>query len=93
MLNNDEVKVVANLARLKQSDGEIEKMKTQLEGIFHWLDQLQNVDTSALTKIDEQTIFMKEREDMVTEKDQVEQIMPNAPSSEYNMFVVPKMVE
>jgi Asp-tRNA(Asn)/Glu-tRNA(Gln) amidotransferase C subunit len=36
---------------------------------------------------------MHEREDVVTEPNQVDEILLNAPASQHHMFAVPKMVE
>lgn len=45
MLNKDQVKNIARLARLKLSDTEIQKYAEQLSGILDYFEILKDVDT------------------------------------------------
>lgn len=93
-LSHQDVKKIAGLARIKITDQEVDKVACQLSGIMDWIDQLRNVDTISLdNQYPSAKPLMHEREDVVTEPNLVEEILANAPSSQHNMFAVPKMVE
>lgn len=90
----DTVKRVARLARIKVSDQEAERMTGELNGILQFVEQLGEVDISGvepMTSVVEQT--MKKRRDEVTDGNRAGDIVANAPVSEDNFFVVPKVVE
>lgn len=90
----DTVKRVARLARIKVSDQEAERMTGELNGILQFVEQLGEVDISGvepMTSVVEQT--MKKRQDEVTDGNKAGDIVANAPASEDNFFVVPKVVE
>ena len=48
-LTIDEVRHVADLARLGLSDDELEAMATQLSTILAYIDKLEQIDTSAIS--------------------------------------------
>lgn len=88
------VKRVARLARIKVSDEGAERMTGQLNGILGFVEQLNEVDVTGvepLTSVVEQT--MKKRQDGVTDGNYPDDITRNAPMSEDNFFMVPKVVE
>ncbi|MBD8890070.1 Asp-tRNA(Asn)/Glu-tRNA(Gln) amidotransferase subunit GatC [Roseibium litorale] len=88
------VKRVARLARIKVSDEGAELMTGQLNGILGFVEQLDEVDVTGvepLTSVVEQT--MKKRQDGVTDGNYPDDITRNAPMSEDNFFMVPKVVE
>ena len=92
-LTQKDIEKIAGLARIKVDETEIDTIAQQLNGIIDWIDQLRNVDTSSVDTIPPTYSFMREREDIVTESNQVEAILANAPVSQHHMFVVPKLVE
>lgn len=88
------VKRVARLARIKVSDEGAERMTGQLNGILGFVEQLNEVDVTGvepLTSVVEQT--MKKRQDGVTDGNYPDDVTRNAPMSEDNFFMVPKVVE
>ena len=93
-LSLEDVKKVSQLSRLKLSPEGLVLMKEQLNDILHWIDQLQQVDTSAVEAFsDQQERQMPEREDVICEGNRVEDILANAPEKAHNMFSVPKVIE
>lgn len=93
-LTLEDVKKVSRLSRLKFSDEGLVSMQQQLNGILHWIDQLQQVDTStAETFTDHQEQQMPERKDIICDGNVVEAVLANAPEKAHNMFAVPKVVE
>lgn len=90
----DTVRRIARLARLRVTEEEISALQGELSGILDWIEQLDEVDTSAvepLTRVIPMTL--KKRVDRVTDGGIEEQILANAPAREDAMFAVPKVVE
>lgn len=85
---------IARLARIKISEEEASSLEGELSRILDWVEQLDEVDTSAVEPMTQVVpAQMKMREDVVTEGDQAAVVTANAPQSEDNFFVVPKVVE
>ncbi len=88
------VRRIARLARIKISDAEAKSLEGELSGILDWVAQLDEVDTSAvepMTRVVAQD--MKMRGDVVNDGEIADIVTANAPESEDNFFVVPKVVE
>jgi aspartyl-tRNA(Asn)/glutamyl-tRNA(Gln) amidotransferase subunit C len=88
------VRRIARLARIKVSDAEAKALEQELSGIFEWIKQLDEVDTSAvqpMTRVVAMTL--KRRQDAVTDGGIADEIVANAPAAEAHFFVVPKVVE
>ena len=92
-LTQQDIKKIAELARIRVEEAEISTVAQQLNGIMDWIDQLKNVNTTSVDSQPPAYSIMYEREDVVTELNQVEAVLANAPVSQHHMFVVPKMVE
>lgn len=90
----DTVKRVARLARIKVSEDEAQRMTGELNGILGFVEQLDEVNIEGvepMTSVVEQT--MKKRADGVTDGGYPQDIVANAPATEDNFFMVPKVVE
>lgn len=88
------VKRVARLARIKVSDEEAARMTGELNSILGFVEQLQelNVDgVEPLTSVVDVSIRM--RDDVVTDGAKAADVVANAPATEENFFLVPKVVE
>ena len=81
---------IARLARIKISDEEAKGLEAELSGILNWVEQLGEVDTSA---VEPMPIELKKRTDVITDGDISDDIVKNAPLVEDHYFVVPKVVE
>ena len=93
-VDKDTVRRIARLARLALEEERVEPMVNELNGIFAWVEQLGEVDVEGvepMTSVVAQTLKM--REDKVTAGGDAAVIIANAPVSEDNFFVVPKVVE
>lgn len=93
-VTNDDVKKVANLARIALPDDKVEHMTEELNGILGWIEQLNEVDVEGvepMTSVVETSLPM--REDVVTDGNIQGKVLANAPRSEDGFFVVPKVVE
>lgn len=88
------VKRVARLARIAVNEEEAEKMLGQLNGILGFVEQLSEVNVDGVEPMTSVTPFaMKKREDIVNDGDKAEDIVANAPATDRNFFMVPKVVE
>jgi aspartyl-tRNA(Asn)/glutamyl-tRNA(Gln) amidotransferase subunit C len=88
------VRHVARLARIKVSEQETAALKRELNSILDWVEQLGEVDTSAvepMTRMGDMQLPL--RKDEVTAGDMADAIMKNAPLTEDHYFLVPKVVE
>jgi len=93
-VDRDIVKRVAHLARIAVSDDEAEALKGDLNAILGFVEQLNEVDVEGVDPLTAVVVMgMKQRADVVTDKDQADKIVANAPACEGNFFVVPKVVE
>lgn len=88
------VKRVAGLARLAVSEEDAERMTGELNGILGFIEQLSEVDVEGvepMTSVIPTTL--RRREDAVTDGNKAADIVANAPETEENFFLVPKVVE
>jgi aspartyl-tRNA(Asn)/glutamyl-tRNA(Gln) amidotransferase subunit C len=90
----DTVKRVARLARIAVDDEDAERMTGELNAILGFVEQLNEVDVSGVEPMTSVTpMEMKKRQDVVTDGDKAGDIVANAPATEENFFLVPKVVE
>jgi aspartyl-tRNA(Asn)/glutamyl-tRNA(Gln) amidotransferase subunit C len=87
MLEFKDIQKIAKLSRLQAED----RMVGELNGILKWIDELQKVDVSHVNLIPDTS--MHERDDIVTDGNQLEAILSNAPASFEGLFCVPKVIE
>ena len=93
-LSLDDVKRVANLARIEVSEDEACRALTQLSGIFGLIERMQEMDTSAIIPMSHaQDVMQRLRADAVTEIDQRELFQSLAPQVEAGLYLVPKVIE
>ena len=89
-----DVRYVANLARLDITDDEARRFQPQLEQIVEHVRKLGEVDVSAVEPtahaVAVENVF---RGDLVREGLGTAQAMANAPVSDQDQFVVPRIVE
>ncbi|WVT75600.1 Asp-tRNA(Asn)/Glu-tRNA(Gln) amidotransferase subunit GatC (plasmid) [Sinorhizobium chiapasense] len=88
------IRRIARLARLALSEDEAEKMCGELNEILTFIEQLLEVDVEGIPPMTSVVpTTMKMRQDVVTEGNLAEEIVANAPLSERNFFLVPKILE
>ena len=88
------VKRVARLARLAVTEDEAVRMTGELNVILGFVEQLSEVDVSGVEPMTSvMPMAMKMRKDEVTDGNIADRIVANAPLTEQNFFVVPKVVE
>ena len=88
------VKRVAHLARIRVADGEVEALRSELNAILGFVEQLREVDIEGVEPMTSVLpMMMKKREDRVTDGGKATDIVANAPATEKGYFLVPKVVE
>lgn len=88
------VRRVARLARIAVTDDEVEAMRTELNAILGFVEQLGEVDVSGVEPMTSVIpMDMKKRGDVVTDGFKAADIVANAPVHDEHFFLVPKVVE
>lgn len=88
------VKRVARLSRIAVSDEDLERMTGELNGILGFVEQLSEVNVDGVEPMTSVTpITMRKRADAVSDGDKAADVVANAPNSDKNFFLVPKVVE
>jgi aspartyl-tRNA(Asn)/glutamyl-tRNA(Gln) amidotransferase subunit C len=76
------------------AEGEVEHLRGELNAMLAFVEQLSEVNVEGVEPMTSVTpMAMKKRADMVTDGGIAEAIVKNAPMSEDNFFLVPKVVE
>lgn len=94
IISDETIEYVGILAKLELSDFEKQQAKKDMAGMLDYFDKLNELDTTGITPMSHifpiHNVF---REDVVTNGDDMENIMKNAPESKNGTFVVPITVE
>lgn len=93
-VDNETVRRIAHLARIRIGDNELSAYAGELNAILGFVEQLDEVDITGVEAMTSVTpMALRRREDKVTAGGHAERIVANAPLSEDNFFMVPKVVE
>jgi aspartyl-tRNA(Asn)/glutamyl-tRNA(Gln) amidotransferase subunit C len=93
-LSLEEVRRIAELARIGISDAEAGAVQAQLNDIFGLIGQMQEVDTDGIEPMTHaQGAALRLREDAVTERGRRERFQAVAPQVEAGLYLVPKVIE
>src|SRR5262245_24599518 len=88
------VRRLAHLARVAVADDEIEHLRGEINSILAFVEQLSEVDVEGVEPMTSVTpMVMKKRADVVTDGNNADAVLRNAPAAENNYFLVPKVVE
>ena len=88
------VKRIASLARIAITDEEAARLAPELGNILGWIEQLGEVDTSAVEPMTAVIPnHLRLRDDVVTDGDVRDAVLANAPAAEHGFFAVPKVIE
>ena len=85
---------VAKLARIKVEDEDLPVLASEFNTILGFIEQLNEVDVEGVEPMTSVTpMRLKRRVDEVTEGDQANKVLANAPDPREGFFAVPKVVE
>jgi len=88
------VKHISKLARISVNDEKAKKLEKDLNSIFKWIEQLNELNTDKvepLTSISETKLRL--RKDKILSENIRDEILNNSPKDNKDYFVVPKVVE
>ncbi|MDU9006349.1 Asp-tRNA(Asn)/Glu-tRNA(Gln) amidotransferase subunit GatC [Sedimentitalea todarodis] len=85
---------VAKLARIKVEDEALPALAAEFNTILGFIEQLNEVDVDCIEPMTSVTPQrLKRRADVVTDGDQQDKVLSNAPDAREGFFAVPKVVE
>jgi aspartyl/glutamyl-tRNA(Asn/Gln) amidotransferase, C subunit len=88
------VKRIGRLARIRIEEEEVAGYQNELNAILGFVEQLNEVDVEGVEAMTSVTpMQLRRRDDVVTDGNYAEKIVRNAPLTEDNFFMVPKVVE
>ena len=93
-ISDETIEYVGILAKLELSEEEKEQAKVDMGKMLDYIDQLSELDTEGVEPMSHVfTLDNVFREDIVSNGDEKEMILKNAPAKKEGMFQVPKTVE
>jgi aspartyl-tRNA(Asn)/glutamyl-tRNA(Gln) amidotransferase subunit C len=89
-----DVRRIARLARIAVAEDEVERLKDEINGMLNFVEQLSEVNVEGVEAMTSVTpMAMKKRADVVSDGDNAEAVLQNAPQSDEHFFLVPKVIE
>ena len=93
-LTLEDVKRVADLARIAIDETEARSVLSQINDVFRLIAEMQAVDTQGIEPMAHALdVVQRLRRDKVTESDQHELFQSVAPQVENGLYLVPKVIE
>ena len=93
IISDETIEYVGILAKLELSDGEKEQAKKDMGSMLDYIDKLNELDVSSVEPMSHvfpvHNVF---REDVVTNQDDRESMLANAPEQKQGQYQVPKTV-
>ena len=91
IISDETIEYVGILSKLELSTQEKEQAKKDMGSMLDYIDKLNELDTTGIEPMSHvfpvQNVF---REDVVTNGDESEKTLKNAPGEKDNMFMVPR---
>ena len=88
------VKRIGRLARIRIEEDEVASYRSELNAILGFVEQLNEINVEGVEAMTSVTpMSLRRRDDIVTDGGYADKIVSNAPLSEDNFFMVPKVVE
>ncbi|GIT90753.1 aspartyl/glutamyl-tRNA(Asn/Gln) amidotransferase subunit C [Jannaschia pagri] len=93
-IDRETARKVAKLARIAVPEDRLEPLAGEFNAILGFIEQLQEVDVNGVEPMVSVTPQrLKRREDVVTDGNQPQAALANAPEAREGFFAVPKVVE
>jgi aspartyl-tRNA(Asn)/glutamyl-tRNA(Gln) amidotransferase subunit C len=93
-LGLDDVRRVAQLARLRLDETQAAPMLAELNAIFGLIGEMQAVDTAGVQPMSHpRDVAQRLRADEVTASDRRDALLALAPQAENGLYLVPKVIE
>lgn len=93
-IDTETARRVAKLARIKVEDDALPALANEFNAILGFVEQLTEVDVDGVEPMVSVTpMRLKRREDVVSDGNQQDKVLANAPDAREGFFAVPKVVE
>ena len=93
-ISQQDIARVADLARIRIDESAVGDVTRRIGGILAMIDQMQAVDTEAVTPMaNPLDATQRLRDDVVSDTDMRERFLAIAPASEDGLFLVPRVIE
>lgn len=93
-IEKSDIEKLSQLARINVSEESMDVVASRLNDVLSMVDQLQAVDTEGVEPMSHPLDALQRlRADEVTERDQRQILMSNAPAQEDGLFLVPKVID
>jgi aspartyl-tRNA(Asn)/glutamyl-tRNA(Gln) amidotransferase subunit C len=98
-VTREQVAKIAALARIKVDESELDTLVPEFNNLLAWVEQLGEVDTSAvepMTAVIPQALRLRDDvvdADPLTGGNRRDAVLANAPAAEHGFFGVPKVIE
>ena len=93
-IDTETARRVAKLARIKVEEEALPALAHEFNAILGFVEQLGEVDVEGVEPMVSVTpMRLKRRDDVVSEGDQADKVLSNAPDAREGFFAVPKVVE
>ena len=93
-LTPQDIRKIANLARLHIDENEVEQYQHDLSRILEFVEQMNKVDVGNIEPMAHpQDLAQRLRNDQVTETDQRDKFQSIAPATQDGLYLVPKVIE
>lgn len=93
-MDRETINKLAELARIEITDNTLDEAAKSITDVLALVDQLQAADTEGVKPMAHpMDVSQRLRADVVSESNQREQLISNAPSSEDGLFLVPKVID
>ena len=88
------VKHISKLSRISLDEEKAKKLETDLNSIFKWIEQLNELNTEKVEPLSSIVdTKLRLRKDEIKSKNIRDEILKNSPGENKDFFVVPKVVE
>ena len=93
-IDTDTARKVARLARIRVEEERLPALAREFDAILGFIEQLNEVDVEGVEPMTSVTpMRLKRRSDVVTDGNQQDKVLLNAPDAREGFFAVPKVVE
>ena len=93
-IDTETARRAAALARISVEEADLDGLAQELSSVLGFIEQLSEVDVDGVDPmVSVVPMQLKRRNDMVTDGNQAEAVLANAPDAREGFFAVPKVVE
>lgn len=93
-IDRNDIVNVSHLAKIHLNEDDVPELTDRINRILSMVDEMQSIDTSGVEPMANPLDAVQQlREDVISETNQREVLIRNAPMSEDGLFLVPKVID